>query len=110
LWVIACDKCPECPAFLPDVNGPAGKRDKRTHTRSRDTLSIDHAYHVARGSCGEAKLNLHNHLSDYARPDLRASSGAQIARGENLSAASRLLFAIAADLNEDSLLLYREGE
>jgi hypothetical protein len=55
LWVIACDKCPECPTFLRDVNGlDLGHRDARDiHThRARgelySLLSISHAYPTRR--------------------------------------------------------------
>lgn len=41
LWVIACDKCSECPTFLRDVNGPdLGHRARATYTSRRDIFSF----------------------------------------------------------------------
>lgn len=91
LWVIACDKCPECPTFLRDVNGldpgeyiPA----RATHrTGIYSLLSISHAYPTRRRVVEKrlwAKLNLHKRprparparsLRIYARLPGRKSCG-----------------------------------
>lgn len=83
LWVIACDKCPECPAFLRDVNGP----DLGHRAGIYSPLSISHAYPTRRRVVEKrlwAKLNLHKR----PRPtrslatDLCSSSGTEIVRLE----------------------------
>jgi len=89
LWVIACDKCPECPTFLRDVNGlDLGHRARATHRAGiYSLLSISHACPTRRRVVEKrlwAKLNLHKRprlarparlLRIYARLPGRKSCG-----------------------------------